>query len=41
MATLIQRQFVVLSFITAFLFIMTGMLSLGGNRIMIASGTAF
>lgn len=37
MATLIQRQFVVLSFITAFLFIMTGMLSLGGNRIMIAS----
>ncbi|AWX55456.1 MULTISPECIES: stage II sporulation protein P [Brevibacillus] len=37
MATLIQRQFVVLSFITAFLFVMTGVLSLGGNRIAISS----
>ncbi|MGG1658783.1 stage II sporulation protein P [Brevibacillus sp. NRS-1366] len=39
MATLIQRQFVVLSFITAFLFVLTGVLSLGGNRIMIASSS--
>lgn len=37
MATLIQRQFVVLSFITAFLFVVTGVLSLGNNRIIIAS----
>jgi len=39
MASLIQRQFAVLSFITAFLFVMTGILSLGGNRLMIASST--
>lgn len=37
MASLIQRQFVVLSFITAFLFVITGVLSLGGNRLIIAS----
>ncbi|MGN7468573.1 stage II sporulation protein P [Brevibacillus sp. SAFN-007a] len=37
MATLIQRQFAVLSFITAFLFVMTGVLSLGGNRVAITS----
>lgn len=39
MASFIQRQFVVLSFITAFLFVMTGFLSLGGNKLMIASST--
>lgn len=37
MAALIQRQFVVLSFITAFLFVITGVLALGGNRVTIAS----
>ncbi|GIO05080.1 stage II sporulation protein P [Brevibacillus reuszeri] len=39
MATLIQRQFVVLSFITAILFVLTGVLSLGGSRFIIASST--
>ncbi|MFY0545129.1 stage II sporulation protein P [Brevibacillus sp. H7] len=39
MATLIQRQFVLLSFVTAFLFVVTGFLAIGGNRIMIASST--
>lgn len=39
MATLIQRQFAVLSFITAFLFVMTGVISLGGNRLVITSST--
>ena len=37
MATLVQRQFAVLSFITAFLFVMTGVFSLGGNRLAITS----
>lgn len=37
MASLIQRQFVILSFITAFLFIVTGVLSLGGNRLLVTS----
>ncbi|WP_312117052.1 stage II sporulation protein P [Brevibacillus reuszeri] len=39
MATLIQRQFVVLSFITAVLFVLTGVLSLGNNRFIVASST--
>ncbi|MFD2369745.1 stage II sporulation protein P [Brevibacillus sp. GCM10020057] len=39
MAALIQRQFAILSFITAFLFVMTGVFSLGGNKLMIASST--
>jgi len=39
MAALIQRQFVVLSFMTAFLFMLTGVLSFSNNRITIASTT--
>lgn len=39
MAALIQRQFAVLSFITAFLFVVTGVLALHNNRMMIASST--
>ncbi|MDH4615628.1 stage II sporulation protein P [Brevibacillus sp. AY1] len=39
MAALIQRQFVVLSFITAFLFLLTGVFALSNNRINIASTT--
>lgn len=39
MAALIQRQFVVLSFMTAFLFLLTGVLSFSNNRLMIASTT--
>ena len=39
MAALIQRQFAVLSFITAFLFLMTGALALHNNKLMIASST--
>jgi stage II sporulation protein P len=37
MTALIQRQFVLLSFVTAFLFVLTGLLALSGNRIMLAS----
>lgn len=37
MAPLIQRQFIVLSIITAILFVMTGLMAMGGNRMMIAS----
>jgi len=37
MATLIQRQFVALSIITAFLFIVTSVMAMHGNRVMIAS----
>jgi stage II sporulation protein P len=37
MAALIQRQFVLLSFMTAFLFVVTGWMALSGNRIMLAS----
>lgn len=39
MTALIQRQFAVLSFITAFLFLMTGALALNNNKLMIASST--
>lgn len=39
MAALIQRQFVVLSFITALLFLLTGVFTLSNNRIHIASAT--
>ncbi|USG63903.1 stage II sporulation protein P [Brevibacillus ruminantium] len=37
MAPLIQRQFIILSFITALLFVGTGFLAMSGNRVMIAS----
>lgn len=37
MAPLIQRQFIILSILTAFLFVVTGLMSLGGNRVMIVS----
>ncbi|MEJ8547473.1 stage II sporulation protein P [Brevibacillus borstelensis] len=37
MAPLIQRQFIILSIVTAFLFVVTGLMSLSGNRVMIAS----
>jgi len=39
MAALIQRQFVLLSFVTAFLFVITGFMALSGNRVMVASTT--
>ena len=39
MAALIQRQFAVLSFITALLFLVTGVLALQNNRFMVASST--
>jgi stage II sporulation protein P len=37
MAALIQRQFVLLSFVTAILFVVTGLMALSGNRVMLAS----
>jgi stage II sporulation protein P len=39
MAALIQRQFVWLSFVTAFLFILTGVMAMSGNRFMLTSST--
>ncbi|MGO0060486.1 stage II sporulation protein P [Brevibacillus fluminis] len=39
MAAILQRHFVVLSLCTAFLFVLTGILSLSGNRVMPTSNT--
>ncbi|GAA4706022.1 stage II sporulation protein P [Brevibacillus fulvus] len=39
MATLIQRQFIFLSFLTAFLFVISGVLTLNGHRLLFTSAT--
>lgn len=39
MAALIQRQFVLLSFVTAFLFVLTGVMAISGNKAMLTSTT--
>ncbi|MGE5703026.1 MAG: stage II sporulation protein P [Clostridia bacterium] len=39
MTTILQRHFLILSLCTAFLFMLTGILSLSGNRMMLTSNT--
>lgn len=39
MAVFLQRQFVLLSFVTAILFVLSGFMALGGNRSLLSSST--